>query len=145
MDRLNVILLACVAALLWVLPHHVYGRDSDAMEFTKDSLETVRKNVAEGRAVLVDVRELIEWNAGHVRTAIHLPWRELQGKMGDQLLLDKLPKDKIIYTYCAVGYRSSRAGKMIVKHKFDVRPLKPGFEELVKAGFDAEKKKNAEK
>ena len=52
----------------------------------------------------------------------------------------KLPKDKIIYTYCAVGYRSSRAGKIIAKQKFDVRPLKPGFEELVKAGFDSEKK-----
>jgi phage shock protein E len=63
----------------------------------------------------------------------------LQGKKGDQML-EKLPKDKIIYTYCTVGYRSSRDGKIIAKQKFDVRPLKPGFEELVKAGFDSEKK-----
>lgn len=87
----------------------------------------------------MDVRDLVEWNAGHVRDAIHLPWRDLQGKKSDQLI-DKLPKDLIVYTYCAVGYRSSRAGKMIAKRKFDVRPLKPGFEDLVKAGFEAEKK-----
>lgn len=87
----------------------------------------------------MDVRDLVEWNAGHVRDAIHLPWRDLQGKKSDQLI-DKLPKDLIDYTYCAVGYRSSRAGKMIAKRKFDVRPLKPGFEDLVKAGFEAEKK-----
>ncbi len=93
----------------------------------------VKKNVAEGKAILVDVRELVEWNAGHVREAIHLPWRELQGKKSDQLI-DKLPKDKIVYTYCAVGYRSSRAGKIIAKHKFDVRPLKPGFEIWSKLG-----------
>lgn len=139
MIRLNAILLTCVVAALAALSPSVYGKDSDALEFTKDSLSQVKRNVAEGKAILVDVRDLVEWNSGHVRDAIHLPWRDLQGKKSDQLV-DKLPKDKIVYTYCAVGYRSSRAGKIIAKHKFDVRPLKPGFDDLVKAGFEAEKK-----
>lgn len=140
MSRSKLVALSCAVALLVALPQTVFSEISDAIEFTTDSLETVKTNVEEGEAVLVDVRELIEWNSGHIRDAIHLPWRTLQGKKGDQLILDKLPKDKIIYTYCAVGYRSSRAGKIILKHKFDVRPLKPGFEELVKAGFESEKK-----
>jgi phage shock protein E len=139
MDRSNVMKLSCAVAFLLLLPQVLYSKDSDALEFTKDSLAEVRKNVGEGKAILVDVRDLVEWNAGHVRGAAHLPWRDLQGKKSDQLL-EKLPKDKIIYTYCAVGYRSSRAGKIIMKHKFDVRPLKPGFEDLVKAGFEPEKK-----
>lgn len=139
MIRLNAILLTCVVAAVAALSPSVYGKDSDALEFTKDSLSQVKRNVAEGKAILVDVRDLVEWNSGHVRDAIHLPWRDLQGKKSDQLV-DKLPKDKIVYTYCAVGYRSSRAGKIIAKHKFDVRPLKPGFDDLVKAGFEAEKK-----
>jgi phage shock protein E len=139
MIRLNAILLTCVVAAFAALSPSVYGKDSDALEFTKDSLSQVKSNVAEGKAILVDVRDLVEWNSGHVRDAIHLPWRDLQGKKSDQLV-DKLPKDKIVYTYCAVGYRSSRAGKIIAKHKFDVRPLKPGFDDLVKAGFEAEKK-----
>lgn len=139
MVRTSLFFLASVMAFLFVMPATVFGRDSDGLEFTKDSLETVKKNVSEGKAILVDVRDLVEWNAGHVRNAMHLPWRDLQGKKVDQLI-DKLPKDKIVYTYCAVGYRSSRAGKIIAKHKLDVRPLKPGFEELVKAGFEAEKK-----
>lgn len=139
MIRLNAILLTCVVAAFAALSPSVYGKDSDALEFTKDSLSQVKSNVAEGKAILVDVRDIVEWNAGHVRDAIHLPWRDLQGKKNDQLI-DKLPKDKIVYTYCAVGYRSSRAGKIIAKHKFDVRPLKPGFEDLVNAGFEAEKK-----
>ena len=139
MDRSKSLLLASFAAVLLMMPQTVYGKDSDALEFTKDSLGTVKKNFRGGDAILVDVRDLVEWNSGHVRDAIHLPWRDLQGKKVDEML-EKLPKDKIIYTYCAVGYRSSRAGKIIAKHKFDVRPLKPGFEELVKAGFEAEKK-----
>jgi rhodanese-related sulfurtransferase len=139
MIRLNAILLTCVVAAVAALSPSVYGKDSDALEFTKDSLSQVKSNVAEGKAILVDVRDLVEWNSGHVRDAIHLPWRDLQGKKSDQLV-DKLPKAKIVYTYCAVGYRSSRAGKIIAKYKLDVRPLKPGFEDLVKAGFEPEKK-----
>ena len=139
MIRLNAILLTCIVAAVAALSPSVYGKDSDALEFTKDSLSQVKSNVAEGKAILVDVRDLVEWNSGHVRDAIHLPWRDLQGKKSDQLV-DKLPKDKIVYTYCAVGYRSSRAGKIISKYKLDVRPLKPGFEDLVKAGFEPEKK-----
>lgn len=139
MIRSNAILLTCIVAALAVLSPGVYGKDSDALEFTRDSLSQVKRNFTEGKAILVDVRDLVEWNSGHVRDAIHLPWRDLQGKKSDQLV-DKLPKDKIIYTYCAVGYRSSRAGKIIAKYKLDVRPLKPGFEDLVKAGFEPEEK-----
>jgi hypothetical protein len=100
MIRLNAILLTCVVAAVAALSPSVYGKDSDALEFTKDSLSQVKSNVAEGKAILVDVRDLVEWNSGHVRDAIHLPWRDLQGKKSDQLV-DKLPKDKIVYTYCA--------------------------------------------
>ncbi len=139
MDRRNVVFVCLLNAALLAAPP-VFGRDSDAMAFTNDSLETVWKNVTEGKAILVDVRDLVEWNSGHVRKAVLLPWRDLQSKQGEKLILEKLPKDKIIYTYCAVGYRSSRAGKIIAKQKFDVRPLKPGFDELAKFGFETERK-----
>ncbi len=104
MDRSNAMKLSCAVAFLLLLPQTLYSKDSDALEFTKGSLAEVRRNVGEGKTILVDVCDLVEWNAGHVRGASHLPWRDLQGKNGDQLLLEKLPKDKIVYNYCAVGY-----------------------------------------
>ncbi|MCC6507609.1 MAG: hypothetical protein IT423_00770, partial [Pirellulaceae bacterium] len=55
-------LLACMACGLLLSQPTLFARDSDAMEFTKDSLDTVKKYLAEGKAVLVDVRGLIEWN-----------------------------------------------------------------------------------
>lgn len=140
MNRLKMLVCAMMLMAMCLPQTALLGRESDALEFTKDTLETVKKNVAEGKAILVDVRELVEWNAGHIRGAVFLPWRDLQSKKGDELIKDKLPKDKIIYTYCAVGYRSSRAGKVIAKSKYDVRPLKPGYDELIKAGFENEKK-----
>ncbi len=111
------------------------------LEHTKDSLDTVKAMLEEKKAVLVDVRELDEWEEGHVKDAIHLPLREMMEKKVDVAKLkDKLPKDKIIYTYCAAGVRSLRSGKIIVEFGYEVRPLKPGFEALSKAGFPTEKK-----
>jgi len=109
------------------------------LEHTKDSLETVKQRIEKQEAILVDVRELVEWDAGHVQSAVFLPWRSLQDKFDEDELRKKLPDDKLIYTYCAVGYRALRAGKIIAKYGYDVRPLKPGYEELVKVGFKSEK------
>ena len=111
-----------------------------AIEHTKDSLETVKERVAAKKAILVDVRELVEWDAGHIKGAVLLPWRELQDKYDEAKIREKIPKDTIVYTYCMVGYRSLKAGAIIEKAGYEVRPLKPGYEELVKAGFDKEKK-----
>ena len=36
------------------------------VDFTKDSFGFVKKNVADGKAVLVDVRSEQEWRKGHI-------------------------------------------------------------------------------
>ena len=115
-------------------------RDLEPKEHTKDSLDTVKEKIAEKKAILVDVRDLVEWNAGHVQGAVLLPWRELQDKLTEAQVKEKLPKDKILYTHCAVGYRSLRAAKILKKYGYEVRALKPGYEELIKAGFPSEMK-----
>ncbi len=110
------------------------------LQHTEDSLKTVKERIAEKKAILVDVRELVEWNDGHIEGAVHLPWRDLQDKFDEKKLREKLPKDIIVYTHCMVGYRAIRAGKIIEKYGYDVRPLKPGYQELLEAGFKNEKK-----
>jgi phage shock protein E len=111
----------------------------DAQEHTKDSLQSVKERVEAKKAVLVDVRELVEWNNGHVKGAVFLPWRELQEKNDEGKIREKIPADVIVYTYCLVGMRALKAAKFIEKAGFEVRPLKPGYEELIKAGFPNEK------
>ena len=129
-----------VLSVAWASNVSLAQSGGPELAHTSDSLEKVKELVEQKKAVLVDVRELVEWNAGHVEGAVFLPWRDLQDKFDEAKLREKLPKDAIIYTYCAVGYRSLRAGKIIAKFQYDVRPLKPGYEELVKAGFESEKK-----
>ncbi len=48
-----------------------------AADHTKDTLETVKKHIADEKAVLVDVRELNEWNAGHIAGAVFAPLSRL--------------------------------------------------------------------
>ena len=108
-----------------------------AAEHTKDTLEAVKKATADKTAVLVDVREAEEWKAGHVKEATFLPLSELK-EANAEAVAKKLPKDKIIYTHCRAGRRSVAAAELLEKMGYDVRPLKPGFEDIIKAGFPKE-------
>jgi rhodanese-related sulfurtransferase len=114
----------------------LYGvKRAAQVERTKEPLESVRKNIADKKAVLVDVREKSEWDAGHIAGAIFLPLSELKKQSGAKALVEQLPKDAIIYTHCRSGVRSLAAGQLLAEHGFEVRPLSPGYEELIEAGF----------
>ena len=108
----------------------------EPLTHTKDSLATVKENVKSGKAVIVDVREQEEWDAGHLKGAILLPQSKLKVEAEAAELAKKLDKSKVIYTHCRAGRRALACGEILKKQGFDVRPLKAGFDELVTAGFE---------
>ena len=108
---------------------------ANSAELSKDSLKTVLKNVTEEKAVLVDVREKKEWDAGHVEGAIFLPLSSLKKGVDAEGLEKLLPADKILYIHCVVGKRAVTAGNILEEFEYGVRPIKPGYEELIEAGF----------
>lgn len=111
--------LLLTVATLWAAMH------------TTDSLDTVKKALADGKAILLDVREKAEWDAGRLEVARLLSLSELS----PETVAKVVPKDKIIYVHCAAGVRCLRAGDVLQKLGYDVRPLKPGYKDLLKAGF----------
>lgn len=131
--------LACLTAA--ILP--AIAAMSPAAEHTKDSYDVIKKNLAEKKAVMVDVREQREWDRGHLKDATLLPISELNRIRNDEAAKQKLqkdlPKDRIIYCHCAKGVRALLAGGFLEKLGYDVRPLAAGFDELCKEGFEAEK------
>ena len=72
-------------------------------------------------AILLDVREQSEWEAGHVPGAIHIPYESVRGRSGE------LPLDRRIVTYCAGGVRSSLAASILESSGHDVANLHGGF------------------
>ncbi len=121
-------MLAMLALLGWS------GGQAFAAEHTKDAPETVKKSLSEKKAILVDVREQAEWDAGHLQAAQLLSLSKLNGNDIKSLLKD-LPKDKPIYLHCKSGGRCLQAAEILQKHGYDVRPLKQGYQDLLEAGF----------
>lgn len=110
---------------------------------TKDGLATVRQRLDDEKAVLLDVREKGEWEEGHLKQARLLPLTEIGKRQDEAEYVDKLkeslPTDKPIYLHCKAGGRSVIAAKDLKKilgEGYDLRPLKPGYEELLDAGFE---------
>ncbi|MFL2905321.1 MAG: rhodanese-like domain-containing protein [Limisphaerales bacterium] len=106
---------------------------------TKDSLETIQQRLASDEAILLDVREKDEWDLGHLKAAMLTPLSVLEegeGDAGFANIVGKLSKDKIIYCHCVSGGRVMPASKILHQLGYDVRPLKPGYDDLVEAGFE---------
>ena len=75
---------------------------------------------AEG-ALLVDVRERSEWDAGHAPGAVHIPYEELRERAHE------LPVDRPIVMYCASGIRSSLAASILQSGRREVANMRGGF------------------
>src|SRR5262245_2760949 len=78
-----------------------------AAEHTKDSLDRVKQNLAQKKAILIDVREPAEWKRGHLESAELVPLSELKRIASDTAVKARveksLPKDRIIYCHCGSG------------------------------------------
>ena len=85
--------------------------------------------------MLIDVREKTEWDKGHLKDAKLLPLSALKADPLPKDLVQLLPKDKIIYAHCAAGVRCVSAAEILRKAGYDVRPLKDGYNSLLKKGF----------
>jgi rhodanese-related sulfurtransferase len=131
MQRLTVLRVSvCFTAMLLVSSAVL------AAEHTKDSLDTVKEKLKAKEALLVDVREKDEWDEGHVKNAEFGPLSELKDADKLEKLLKQLSKDKVLYLHCRSGRRCLNAAEILQKKGYDVRPLKQGYDDLVKAGFE---------
>lgn len=65
-------------------------------------------------AVLLDVREQNEWDAGHAPGAVHIPLGDLPARLGE------LPEVEPLPVVCRSGGRSSRAVQWLEAQGFDV-------------------------
>jgi phage shock protein E len=133
-------LIVSLAIFGLALPSVLWGA-----EHTKDSLDKVKQQLSDQKAVLVDVREQGEWDRGHLRDAQLMPLSELKRVASDPAVKEKvvksLPSDKIVYCHCAKGVRALMAGNILEKLGYDVRPLPAGYDQLRDAGFPAAKDK----
>jgi hydroxyacylglutathione hydrolase len=86
---------------------HDLERTTRIMNF--DGLELVG---SDERTVL-DVRDTWEFDSGHHRDAIHIPFHELPDRVGE------VPSDRPVWVYCATGARATIAASFLARMGLD--------------------------
>ena len=102
---------------------------------TVDPLDVVKQRIADGSAVLIDVREESEWNAGHLSDARLVPLSTLKDAATMAAALAKFPMGKAVYVHCRAGGRAVQCAETLAGQGYDIRPLKAGFDKLLESGF----------
>ena len=82
-----------------------------------------------GEFQIVDVREPVEWRAGHIEGAIHIPLGDLSARMSEIAL------DRPVATICRSGSRSARAARLLGKGGYRVRNVGGGIKAWHAAGL----------
>ncbi|PWN07850.1 rhodanese-like domain-containing protein [Rhodohalobacter mucosus] len=103
------------------------GIDISASEF--------REKLEKERGVVIDVRTKMEYDEGHLEMTDKL-YDFNSGEFHENV--DDLEMDKTYYLYCRSGNRSGQAARLMKNKGFENVYNVGGFEDLVRAGFEAE-------
>jgi rhodanese-related sulfurtransferase len=71
--------------------------------------------------LLVDVRELYEWQQVHIADSLHIPMNEIPRR------LTELPKDANLVIFCAHGSRSYGVAHYLLEQGYQARNLAGGI------------------
>ena len=83
-------------------------------------------------ARLVDVRERSEYALGHIPGAQHIPYQELEQRIGE------VSRDGTLVVYCTSGVRSSLATSILERHGITAANVRGGFSAWRNAGLPIE-------
>lgn len=70
---------------------------------------------------LLDVREPMEYAAGHIDGSLHIPLGQLRQRLGE------IPRDRPLIVHCQSGQRSYFAVRILRQHGFDARNLSGSY------------------
>jgi rhodanese-related sulfurtransferase len=83
-------------------------------------------------AVLLDVREPDEWTSGHAPGSLHMPMRDLPGRVSE------LDAARPMVAICRSGGRSRAVAEALIGSGFDVVNLAGGLRAWAAAGLPVE-------
>lgn len=90
------------------------------------SFETIRTNdivryIGRANVVIIDLRNRAEYNAGHIPTAINIPYEELENRKLS------LMRNMLLIFYCDRGNVSLLAARDLMKDGYNIKSLYGGL------------------
>ena len=97
------------------------------------------KNYNEKETIILDIREELELISGSLKNSINIPLSELRKRYTE------LPKDKEIWTYCAVGLRGYITSRFLSQKGYKVKNLAGGIKSREKVILKTQEEGNLNK
>ena len=83
------------------------------------------------KTVVLDVRRAVEWNGGHLQTAVNIAHTRLVPR------IEEVPAGSRIHVHCAGGIRSAMAVSELRRRGFDAVNVAGGWAAMTRAGCGA--------
>ena len=87
------------------------------------------RRMADEGALLLDVREIEEWVAGHAPDATHIPMSARSDRASE------IPRDRVVVCVCRVGGRSAAVTDALAQAGWEAVNLAGGMEAWAAAGL----------
>ena len=113
-------------------PDYWLANPADAATLRRLSFDDLAKEVGDD-AYIIDTRQILEWEGGHVKGANFIPFYEIADR------LSEIPRDKPVYVYCGSGYRAAAVASVLQHEGFDnVTLVDDNFGNAAVHGFEIE-------
>ncbi len=127
-----IVLLLIFAPLALAEPPEQNGVDKIDLSQRQSLTPQEAASLQNENVIYLDVRSTLEWLAGHVEGAIHIPYDKVARDVGSELPDRSIP----VIAYCASGGRASYVVEAMRKQGYTVVPVtNGGYRELIANGM----------
>lgn len=91
------------------------------MPFDAIKANEIVKYIGNTNVMIIDLRDRSEYEAGHIPTAVNIPYDDLENYK------NILKKDKLLIFYCGRGHISLMAARDLMKDGYNIKSLYGGL------------------
>jgi rhodanese-related sulfurtransferase len=91
------------------------------MSFDTIKTNDIVKYIGKANVLIIDLRDLVEYDAGHIPTAVNIPYEELEAQK------HWLNRNNLLIFYCDRGNISLLAARDLIKDGYNIKSLYGGL------------------